>query len=105
MKGPSIQAIYHECTHKRGRTHAYAHTPGLNPSPPAAGLSEASVISCPARLNYDVNKSPLDHASTPTSHVSESTCAHVDARTHTHTYNAYDTYIDFNFFVQPNRNS
>lgn len=95
-KDPSAQAIYHECAHKHTHTSVHMHrlNPSIPPSPPthtphlpphstttaASGLSEVSVISCSARLNYDVNKSPLDPPSTPTSRVSQSMCTHAYAR-------------------------
>lgn len=67
--------------HRYTHAHQHEHTHWLrfHPSRLVAGLSEVSVISCPAWLNYDVNKSPLVSWSTPTS---EST--RVGARTHTH---------------------
>lgn len=55
----------------------HTRTRCLHPSPPLpAGLSDVSVISCPARLNYDVNKSLLVSKSTPASRVQEQTRAH-----------------------------
>lgn len=78
VKGPPHKPSITD-THSHSLTHTHAwrrkHTPtqtytqGRHPSPPVAGLSEVSVISCPAWLNYDVNKSPLVPLSSPTSHM------------------------------------
>lgn len=72
MKGPPqspsiTNAETHTAdTHVHIHTNTHVHAHSLHPSPPVAGLSEVSVISCPARLNYDVNKSPLVLMSIPT---------------------------------------
>lgn len=100
MKGPFCTShLSPVCA--QTHTHTSVHMHRLNPSTPplssthtllppppprhhtttaAAGLSEVSVISCSARLNYDVNKSPLDPTSTPTSHGDEGTYAHMRTR-------------------------
>lgn len=84
MKGPCCTShLSPVCTQTHTHTSVHMHrlNPSTPPSPPthtphlpphstttaASGLSEVSVISCSARLNYDVNKSPLDPPSTPTS--------------------------------------
>lgn len=53
-------------------TRTHARTTFIH-HPPLAGLSDVSVISCPARLNYDVNKSLLVSTSAPASRVREQT--------------------------------
>lgn len=64
---------------RRAHAHAHARTAFIH-HPLLAGLSDVSVISCPARLNYDVNKSLLVSTSTPASRVREQT----RTRTQTH---------------------
>lgn len=69
---------------------ADVHTHSLNPSALVAGLSEVSVISCPAWLNYDVNKSALVATSTQTSQV---------VRAHAHTQTQTPQPKSFSFFI------
>lgn len=77
MKGPphnpSIMNAGLRCAHTQ------AHAPPSSITP-LAGLSDVSVISCPARLNYDVNNSLLVSTSTPTS------CVHEHTRTRSQTH-------------------
>lgn len=61
-------SLTHTCMETSTHQHKHTHT-GASSITPVAGLSEVSVISCPAWLNYDVNKSPLVPLSSPTSHM------------------------------------
>lgn len=79
MKGPPRSPSITNTGLRRAHAHTHAR-PIFIHHPPLAGLSDVSVISCPARLNYDVNKSLLVSTSAPASRAREQT----RTRTQTH---------------------
>lgn len=72
MKGPPRSPSITNTGLRRAHAPAHARTTFIH-HPPLAGPSDVSVISCPARLNYDVNKSLLVSTSAPASRVREQT--------------------------------